>query len=239
MKVYDEIIRNINSLLDGREFRELKRSANLAAPEGNKNELILAREAAYEFGEGTLPSLNLSVFTNDSELISKDRILLYGRDLTELSGNSPFARLTLILADNIGNDGEQGAYSIIKNIEMKKYELSPSGYMLRVSALSNRELVRVGTEAVERGLSFEHIGNLYINKYKENKHVKAVVIIFITEPDAPYKALDKLASSAVNITRALNHVLADLELDCHCCEWKPVCDEVDGMKEMHSKIAKH
>jgi DNA polymerase V len=35
------------------------------------------------------------------------------------------------------------------------------------------------------------------------------------------------------------HMLEDIDLNCHACEWKPVCDEVEGMKGIHSKIAKH
>lgn len=237
MRVYDEIIRKTTELLAANENRVYSYNPKNAAVEGKKNELILAKEAAFELGESILPSVSYTAITDNEELMSGDSILLFGKDLQELSENSAFARITILLTDNIEENGEQGAYSIIKNIEMKKYDVSPVGYMMRASALSNREQVRVSKNAIKVGLSFESVGNLFISKYKENKHVRAVTVIFVTLPDAPYAEFDRLAEGSVEITRALNHILADIKMDCCACEWKPVCDEVEGMKEMHSKIA--
>ena len=239
MKIYDELISGTLELLNPFKPRIYPYDRNKAAISGNKNELILAREAAFELGEGTLPSVAFTAITDSEELVPSDRILLYGKDLGELGASSPFARLTFLRTDNIEENGEQGAYAIIKNIELKKYSVFPSGYMMRASALSNREQVRVSKSAINRGLSFESVGNAFINEYKENSHVKAVTVIFITLPNAPYEKLDSLADLSASITRALNHIIADIKMDCRACDWKPVCDEVEGMKEMHENILKH
>jgi len=239
MKIYDELISRAMELLASFEPRIYPYDRNKAAVSGNKNELILAREAAFELGEGTLPSVSFTAITDSEELVPFDRILLFGKDLPELTAGSPFARLTFLRTDNIEENGEQGAYAIIKNIELKKYSVSPSGYMMRASALSNREQVRVSKSAIKQGLSFESVGNAFINEYKENRHVKAVTVVFVTLPAAPYAELEGLANLSVGITRALNHIIADINMDCRACEWKPVCDEVEGMKEMHSSISKH
>ena len=237
MNVFDEIIRETNTLFVNYKPRVFTFSPNKPEIEGKKNELVLAREAAYELGEGTLPSVSYTAITDNDEFISSDRILLFGKDIQELKNNSPFARITILLTDNIEESGDQGAYSIIKNIEMKKYSVSPSGYMMRTSAFSNREQVRVSKKALKAGLSFEHVGNLFISKYKENKHVRAVTIIFVTLQDAPYEELERLANSCVQITKALNHMVGDIKMDCCACEWKPVCNEVEGMKELHFNMA--
>lgn len=237
MKIYDEIILKTTELLSTVEPRTYSHNPNNAATVGKKNELILAREAAFELGEGTLPSVSYTAITDNVNLISADRILLFGKDLQELAKDSAFARITILLTDNIEENGDQGAHAIIKNIEMKKYDVSPEGYMMRAAALSNREQVRVSKSALKAGLNFERIGNLFISKYKENKHVRAVTVIFVTLPDAPYEELECLANNSVEITRALNHILADIKMDCCACEWKPVCDEVEGMKELHSNMA--
>lgn len=237
MTVFDEIIRETLACLPEGSLRELS-GGGQKAPEGDRNQLVLNRDAAYELGEGSLPSVSYTAFTNNEALVSGDRVLLLGKDLSKLDKSPPFARISLILTDNIENDGEQGAYSIIKNIEMKKFEVSPKGYMQRASALSNREQVRVSKDAVRSGLSFEQVGRMFIEKYRENRHVRAVTLIFVTMPEAPYEELDRLADRSVEITRTLNHVLADLKMDCKACGWKPVCDEVDGLKEMHLKAAK-
>ena len=105
--------------------------------------------------------------------------------------------------------------------------------MIRASAFSNREQARVSRKALERGLTFEQVGNLFIRQYRRSRFVRAAKVIFITLPQAPYRDLDSLAARTDKITGALNHILDDVDMDCRACEWKPVCDEVEGLKEMH------
>ncbi|NLH00527.1 MAG: carbon monoxide dehydrogenase [Clostridiales bacterium] len=238
MKIYDEIIIRTKELLSDSKMRVFEYNPNYTAKIGKKNEMILVRDAAYEMGEGSLPSVSYVAITDNGKLVEGDRIFLFGKDLPEIKQSSPFARIAVLLTDNILEEGEQGAYSIIKAIELKKYDVFPEGYMIRVSALSNREQVRVSRNALKNGLNFEQIGNLFISKYKENKHVKAVTMIFVTLPDAPYAELEHLADESGKITRALNHIIADFKMNCRACEWKPVCDKVEGMKELHSKMAR-
>ena len=239
MNVFDEIIRQTKLLFADGNPRVYLYNPNNTGTEGKKNELVLSREAAYELGEGSLPSVTFTAITDNEQLIPSDRILLFGKDLQELRDDSPFARITILLTDNIEENGDLGAYAIIKNIELKKYNVYPQGYMMRTSAFSNREQVRISKGALKAGLSFEQVGNLYIRKYKENNHVKAATVIFVTLPDAPYAELERLADNCVEITNALNHMLTDIDINCHACEWKPVCNEVEGMKEMHFKMAGH
>lgn len=237
MKIYDDLIQSTLSLLPESEARTYPYNPAYSAKEGIKNELILVKEAAFELGEGSLPSVAYTLTTDNAALISGDRILLFGRDLSELKENTPYARITILLTGDIGEHGDQGAHAIIKTLELKKYDVSPRGFMMRASALSCREQVRVSKAAIKNGLSFEHVGNLFISKYKENVHVKAAAVIFVTLPEGPYPELDRLACSAAEITRTLNHILTDYKMDCRACEWKPVCDEVDGLKELHSKTS--
>ena len=64
------------------------------------------------------------------------------------------------------------------------------------------------------------------------KGVKAAQIVFITE-EAVVKALQPNAKKVEDITKTLSHILDGLPTDCSHCTLKPVCDEVEGMKEMH------
>lgn len=181
------------------------------------------------------PSVSFALMTGSEALVPRDETLVYGPDLPTLRKDTPFARVTLVRTDDIQAAGEQAAYEIMKGIELKKYDAAPRGYMVRASALTWREQVRVSKDAVRGGLTFAGVGALLAKTYHENPHVKAVKVIFITLPDGPYAPLERLASQSEERKKALNHVLADLKMDCRACEWKPVCDEVDGMKEMHQK----
>jgi CO dehydrogenase/acetyl-CoA synthase beta subunit len=93
--------------------------------------------------------------------------------------------------------------------------------------------VRVAESALKKKISFEKVGNLLINKYKENPSVKAVKVIFVTAEEADYKKMELMAEKSVSITEALNHTMNSISFDCDTCNFKPVCDEVEGMKELH------
>ncbi len=235
MDIFNELIEKTYALLPdtGRSFLPVP---NTSRHQGTRGELILGRETAYELGGGNCPCVSYSLYTEDTSLVEEDEILVYGRDLPDLREDCAFARIALIRTDYIEQQGEQGAYAILENIGLNKYDVFPKGYMVRTSALSNREQVRVSKTALKNGLTFADVGSMYIAQYHKNKHVQAVKMIFVTLPDVDYRALDHIGRLSNEVFRALNHVLADLKMDCKGCEWKLVCDEVDGMKELHEKM---
>ncbi|MEG1191133.1 MAG: carbon monoxide dehydrogenase [Oscillospiraceae bacterium] len=238
MKIFDPIILKTQELLSSLPYSSFEYAPGKAAPEGNVNDLVLGKEAAFELGAADYSAVHYTAVTREEAIVPRDEILVYGRDLSEIKADCSFARITLLRTDDIEEEGEQGAYAIIEKIEQKKFDVAPKGYMMRASALSTREQVRVAKTAVKHGISFEAVGNLIISKYKENEHVLAVKIIFVTLPDGPYIELDKLANTSYQMIKALNHIIADLKMDCHTCNFKPICDEVEGMKELHLKKAK-
>ncbi len=237
MNIFDELIQKAYALLPdgGQSFTP---AADTSAHAGRRSELILGKETAYELGGGNFPSASCSMYTEDEALVPRDEIVVYGRDLPEIRSDCAFARLSMIRTDFIEAQGDQGAYGILENIGLKKYDVFPKGYMVRTSALSNREQVRVSKTAIKNGLSFADVGSMYIAQYKENPHVQAVRMIFVTLPDVDYKALDHLGTLSTQVFRALNRVLADMKMDCKGCEWKLVCDEVEGIKLLHQEQIK-
>lgn len=206
------------------------------ARETGKNQLILGSEAAYELGALSCDSVSTLLVTESETAVPQDEILVYGPDLADIRQDCSFARIAILRTDNIAQNGEQAAFAILREIETRKYGVYPEGYMIRAAAFSNREQARVSKKALKAGLNFEQIGNLFIRQYKQNRHVQAVKLMFVTLPEAPYGELDTLATKAQAITKALDHILDDVNMDCNACEWKVVCDEVEGMKEMHGKI---
>jgi hypothetical protein len=104
--------------------------------------------------------------------------------------------------------------------------------MVRVSARSNQEQIRLSKNAIKRGISFARVGDLYIKKYKEVPGVKNVRVIFVTDRDLVEKLMPN-ADKVDGITKTLTHILDGLPTDCGHCSMKSVCDEVDGMRELH------
>ncbi len=104
--------------------------------------------------------------------------------------------------------------------------------MVRVSSQSNQEQVRISKDALKEGINFARVGASYISKYKAVSQVKNVRVIFITDT-ALVEALSPNADKVDAITRTLTHILDGMPTDCGHCSMKPVCDEVEGMRELH------
>ncbi len=237
-KLFDKEIKDVLNLISGLECAEFGFDRNNIAKEGSANELILKRDMAYELGEGSFPATSITAITLDESLVPADGVYVIGKDLDKIKSDGPFARITLIRTDDVYEHGDQAAYNLIKSLETQKFRVFPSGYMVRASAMNNREQVRVSKSAIKDGISFASVGNMLIESYKKNPRVKAVGVYFITLADAPYRELDGLSDKINVIVKTLNHALKDVSMDCKACEWKPVCDTVDGMKELHGKVRK-
>lgn len=233
MKLYDETIKEWLKILDSLQGRELDvKKGEDWKDIGNAN-MILRSDMAYELGGNHLPALSGMTLTADTSLVPRDEVLLYGKDLGEIREDTPYARLAVLrVKENSMGEGN-ALYQAIRKMEYTKYHLNPEGFMMRISAASQREMVRIGKTALEKGLGFEQIGKLFLQSYHKNPQVEAVKLVFITLSDFPYEELEIYIKKAEEITKAIDHILKNLSMDCNVCSLKQICDEVEGMKELH------
>ena len=232
MELYNSLIKESNSLLDKGSPRVWEYRPGDAWKDIGSSELVLQKDAAYELGAMGKGSANYVLFTSSPELVDKDQILLYGADLGEIKGEVDFARIVLLRVGLIDGDDE-AVYRTLKDIEFAKYHVYPEGYMVRMSPESYREQVRVSKQALKKGVSFKNIGANYITAYKKDPNVLNATVIFVTAPGYDYGAMKKLAKKANDVTGTLTHILEGLPTDCSVCALKDICDEVEGMKELH------
>ena len=232
MELYNSLIKESNSLLEKGRPRGWEYRPGDAWKDIGSSELVLQKDAAYELGAMGKGSANYVLFTSSPELVDKDQILLYGADLGEIKGEVDFARIVLLRVGLIDGDDE-AVYRTLKDIEFAKYHVYPEGYMVRMSPESYREQVRVSKQALKKGVSFKNIGANYITAYKKDPNVLNATVIFVTAPGYDYGAMKKLAKKANDVTGTLTHILEGLPTDCSVCALKDICDEVEGMKELH------
>ena len=232
MELYNSLIKESNSLLEKGRPRVWEYRPGDAWKDIGSSELVLQKDAAYELGAMGKGSANYVLFTSNPELVDKDQILLYGADLGEIKGEVDFARIVLLRVGLIDGDDE-AVYRTLKDIEFAKYHVYPEGYMVRMSPESYREQVRVSKQALKKGVSFKNIGANYITAYKKDPNVLNATVIFVTAPGYDYGAMKKLAKKANDVTGTLTHILEGLPTDCSVCALKDICDEVEGMKELH------
>ena len=232
MELYNSLIKETKGLLEQGSPKVWEYSERNCWNDIGSSELVLQKDAAFELGAAGKGSANYVLFTSNPELVDKDQVLLYGPDLKDIKGDVDFARIVLLRVGVLDDDDEE-VYRILKDIEFAKYHVYPEGYMVRMSPESYREQVRVSKQAIRRGISFQTIGNSYIKAYKKDANVLNATVIFVTAPGFDYKTMKDGAKKANDITNTLTPILEGLPTDCSVCALKDICDEVEGMKELH------
>lgn len=234
MIFYDKIIEETKRLVEGDMI--FGYAEDEVCRIGDRGDLILSSETAFEFGGSALPAVSLTLFCSDSDI--KDEVVIMGNDIEKTASDTPYARIAVISLDETKLPGKDDIYKALKDIEFARYRFYPKDCLLRVSSESRREQLRISKKAVSDGLSLKNIGFGLIDAYKKNNAVKAVKIIFITKKDFDYKELRLLSEKANKITQSLNKIMDGLEVSCNTCEMKALCDEVEGMKQLHFKKEK-
>jgi CO dehydrogenase/acetyl-CoA synthase beta subunit len=232
MELFNSLIQDTKTLLEQGSPKVWDYSERDCWHEIGSSELVLQKDAAYEMGASGKGSANYVLFTSSPRLVDKDQVLLYGPDLKDIKGDCDFARIVLLRVGVLDDDDEQ-VYRILKDIEFAKYHVYPEGYMVRMSPESYREQVRVSKKVLKKGISFKSIGASYIKAYKKDPNVLNATVIFVTAPGYDYAAMKDNAKKANDITNTLTHILEGLPTDCSVCSLKGICDEVEGMKELH------
>ena len=228
MEFFDSLINDFTASCKDFDAVTYLHNTNTAWKENEYSKVILQRETACEL-DGT----GFNMITGKTV---EDGIVLIGPDLDSVSSKQKFARVCIVQLEN--KDDEQQLYNLIRKVEYVKYHFFPEGYMIRTASRSHKEGVRVSRSAVKDGLSFEMIGNMLIRKFKAIPSVKAVKVFFVTDPSFNYSETEAMAQKSNTITEALNHIMNSVKFDCDTCNLKPICDEVEGMKELHFKNAR-
>lgn len=221
MKFFDSLILETEKLISSFHKKAFFKASSWH--DLGQNQMIMKRDTAYElegFGFNLLTSADVS-----------DGIFLIGKDLGEIKADCRFARIAVVQIEDVGD--EQKAYNLIKKTDYVKYHIFPDGYMMRSTSRSHKEAVRISKSAIKDGMNFQKIGSLLIDKYKEIPAVKGVRLIFITEPEADYYEIERIAEKNYAIAETLNHIMNSIVFDCDTCNLKAICDEVEGMKELH------
>ena len=232
MELYNSLIKDTLGHLEGLNAKVWDYSPADCWADTGASELVLQRDAAYEMGALGKGSANYVLFTSSSELVDKDQVILYGPDMGQIKGDCDFARIVLLRV-GVLDDDDEAVYRTLKDIEFAKYHVYPEGYMVRMSPESSREQVRVSKKALGKGISFRSVGASYVAEYKKDANVLNATVIFITDPKADYASLQAAAKKASAVTGTLTHILEGLPTDCSICALKDICDEVEGMKELH------
>ena len=234
MELYNSVIRMTEEITVSSSAKRYAYNPARAWEDAGSFELVMMRDAAFELGGDNKPAINFTCVTDSEELCPRDEIIVAGPDLASVKGSTPYARIAILRTDDIEGDGDtEKTFRAIQDMDFVKYHVFPKGYMIRTSSESLREQVRISKDSLKKGMTFERIGDDFIREYKKNPAISAVKLIFVTAPDIDYSALKKVAKQASDITMSLSKILEGMPTDCASCNLKPICDEVEGMRELH------
>ena len=118
MELYNHLINDTRDMLKGSpkvwDYSESAKWKDLGS-----SELVLQKDAAYELGAQGHGSANYVLFTSSSELVSEDKVMLFGRDMGEIKSDCDFARIVL-LRIGVMDDDDEKVYCMLKDIEFVK-----------------------------------------------------------------------------------------------------------------------
>jgi hypothetical protein len=188
---------------------------------------------AYELGSGKYAGIGATILTGEQTLVPADGIFLIGPDLPQIRGDADYARIALVRVREESMGEGNSLYNAIRKLEYTRYHFYPEGFMMRVSSSQQRESVRIARGALHKGLDFSATGKRMIEAFRRNEMVEAVQICYVTDPDFPYGELEQLVQKAEAVTRTIDHILKDVKMDCNACNLQKICDEVEGLRELH------
>ncbi len=232
MKLYDNVILSTLELLEQSNKKSFP-VEKASWPEVLDQHMILRSEMAYELGGEGLPAVGCTLITTEKELIKESGISLIGTDLNEIKKDVPYARISIVRVKEGTQEQGEALYNVIRGLEHTRYRFYPEGFMLRVSNSKNKEQVRIGKDAIKDGLNFGITGNMMIDAFKKNPIVEEVQMYYITDPTFGFEKLTKLARQAEDITKTIDHIMRQSLMDCKACSLQEVCNEVEGLKELH------
>jgi len=243
LSIYDKDISELKKCFNSDAYGNIKKLPSDKAWEVTAQEsLVLKRDMAYELGGGMNKAISSIAFTTSSECVSDDGVYLMGEDLQDIKEDISYARFTFIRLNesyikDIQEKNAEALHAALRAVDYVRYHNFPKGYMMRISSVKEREPVRVSKQAIADGMTFSHIGSEMINAYRKRKEVEAVQIYFLTSKTADYELLYDKAHRIEQITDSLNHMFNGLVMDCSSCKSRELCDEIDGMKELHKNLS--
>ena len=229
MRLYNNLINEIKDNLSNSKSLSGGKLLNVT----DKNSVIFLSDTAFELGGNNKPCVSSLAVSSDMEF--SNSVHLLGNDLNKIKADSPFSKFVFVQIEDFEN--EQDTFNKIKELEALRYHLNVDGFMTRASALNMREQIRVSKKAIKSGVTFADYGRTLLNEYLKFDFVKSAEIYFITDFDE-FEKLELIAKKISQTTSALNHIFDNVMFDCSSCNLKKICDEVEGLKELHLKTVK-
>ncbi len=238
MDLFDKHIDGIRAFLAERAeqpgITEFTAAAEVNWPAGGNSNLVLSSDTAVELGSPKTAATSFLIWTDKPDTVRHGRISLIGPDICrETRALVPFGKAVLI---EVSGFDEDNSYDRYREMELAKYDLSLSGYMMRAVSQYQREWSRISHQAKADGFSLSLLGNALINELMKKPYVHGIEMVLVTAGVEDVLALKAIGDKVAEITGAMNKMAEEMDFDCDDCEYSPVCDEVSELRSMRQAM---
>ena len=202
----------------------------------NKN-LVMGADTAVELGDPSHASLSFLIWNDTEETTGRGQVTIVGPDLPETTDKKvSFGKIVVVNGHGFDEDNSYDRYQLL---DQARYAIPLDGYMMRSASQYQREWSRVSKDALQKGFSFQVLGQALIAELLKNDFVSSVEVIFITSSKEDVLELKAVSEEVATRIGAMNK-MADLMHveDCDVCEYSDVCSDVEDLQEMRNASRK-
>jgi len=243
---YDPLITEARTLFSN--FSSLKTATAPSWESIPREELILKGDAAFELGGNGASATSGIFFTTNLTMVPESNVQVCDQVFTcpqnfNMESSINYAKFVFVRlkADAVENKDSQQLYGLFRKLEYVRYHAYLKGFAIRISSAQHREVSRVSAQAVKEGVSLDAIAQAFKDAYLSIPEVEAVQIYIAAIPkdmsdSGAFKQLEGLSLKSEAITDSLNVIFKGLKMDCSTCGQKELCDEIDGIKDLHKSM---
>ena len=229
--LFDTILRYQQKKNDSGLVKTYSYNEKISWPKTGNSHVIFEENTAIELGHPQTGSLAFMLWTESPGRVNDERITVIGPDLHEIKERqSPFGKIMLLRCHGFNEENTRDRYT---ELDMLRHQLRLKDYMLRAISQDMIEWSRISRRGMKAGFSFQVLGTELIREYKKPDYVDEAEIIFITSGEDDLQEIKPVAEKTSRVIEAMNSIFDNLELDCAACSFQDICDEIDGLREMH------
>jgi CO dehydrogenase/acetyl-CoA synthase beta subunit len=218
------------------EKREYIMAQSASWPRGDKGNIVLGPDTAFELGNPKDESSSFILWSGDGKNIKNNCMTLIGPDLTDAKQkNLPFGKVLLF---GLKGMTEENCYERHRALELVRYDLNMSGYMMRAVSQYGREWSRLSREAMDKGFDFKILCNAIAELYRKIDFVESIEILIVTSSPDAVRELGELGNKASRLIDALNKMSTEMSFDCGTCDFVDVCSEVEDLRTIRNNMIK-
>lgn len=198
----------------------------------NKN-LVLGSDTAVELGDPRQASVSLMIWNEAEEAAERGQVTIVGPDLAEITDKKvSFGKIVIVNGRGFDEDNSYDRYQLL---EQARYAMRLDGYMMRSASQYQREWSRVSKDALQKGFSFQVLGQVLIAELLKNDFVSSVEVIFVTSGKEDVLELKAVSEEVATRIGAMNKMADMMHVeDCGICEYSDVCSDVDELRDMRN-----